>query len=90
MSMPNLKINVLYFGELRETVNTAKESLTLSNNAQTVSSLIEHLCQRGDPWHSALTSSEPLRIAVNQEMGNMQTTLSDGAEVAFFRPVTGG
>lgn len=90
MTAQSLKIDVLYFGELRETVSTAKESLTLTREHRTVSNLLEYLCKRGEPWRSALNSPEPLRIAVNQEMGDAQTALSDGAEVAFFRPVTGG
>ena len=85
-----MRIEILYFGELRETVNIAREMIALTSSHTTVASLIDYLSQRGEPWQSALTSSEPLRIAVNQEMGDKQSKLSDGAEVAFFRPVTGG
>ena len=35
-------------------------------------------------------SSRPVRAAVNQTMATESAVLSDGAEVAFFPPVTGG
>ena len=84
-----MKIRVLYFGELRETIGTASESMTLTGEA-TVEHLIHTLAMRGDPWLGALDSSQPLRVAVNQEMMPAETSLSEGCEVAFFRPVTGG
>jgi sulfur-carrier protein len=84
-----MKVRVLYFGELRETVGKADELVTVGNDA-TVAGLINELVARGQPWQTALTSTEPLRVAVNQEMANLQTVLCLNAEVALFRPVTGG
>lgn len=84
-----MKISVLYFGELRESVDTAEEATEVVSGS-TVSDLIEHLKTRGEPWQSALTSPDPLRVAVNQDMASVTTVLTEGAEVALFRPVTGG
>jgi len=84
-----VKVHVLYFGELRESVQTAQESTELAVGA-TVTDLIDLLKKRGDPWQSALTSPDPLRVAVNQDMASLGTVLSEAAEVALFRPVTGG
>jgi molybdopterin synthase sulfur carrier subunit len=85
-----MKVNVLFFGELRETLGTAAQTVEVTASAVTVTTLIDTLSAQGQPWQSALTSPEPLRIAVNQEMAHAQTPLADGAEVALFRPVTGG
>jgi molybdopterin synthase sulfur carrier subunit len=84
-----MKVRVLYFGELRETVGKADELVAVGNDA-TVAGLIDELVARGQPWQTALTSTEPLRVAVNQEMASLQTALCLDAEVALFRPVTGG
>lgn len=84
-----MKVQVLFFGELRETVGTASDVVELADGAN-VAGLIDELAARGEPWASALTSSDPLRVAVNQEMANTKTVLPDGAEIALFRPVTGG
>jgi molybdopterin converting factor subunit 1 len=85
-----MKVQVLYFGELRETVGVASEVVALDLPAATVTALLHALMSRGEPWGDALSSSEPLRVAVDQEMATLRTELSDGAEVALFRPVTGG
>lgn len=84
-----MKINVLYFGELRESVDTAEQAIELASGS-TVTDLIEYLKTRGEPWQSALTSPDPLRVAVNKDMASVATVLTEGAEVALFRPVTGG
>lgn len=84
-----MKVQVLFFGELRETVGTASESVDVIAGVS-VSDLIDQLAARGEPWQSALRTSDPLRVAVNQEMAALKTPLTDGAEVALFRPVTGG
>lgn len=84
-----MNIKVLYFGELRESVDTAQETADVTEGS-TVGDLIDQLKRRGDPWLSALTSPDPLRVAVNQEMAAQETMLTEGAEVALFRPVTGG
>lgn len=85
----NKTVNVLYFARIREAVETEKESLEISAETQTVGDLLNLLVSRGEPWVSALSSSQ-LLIAVNQEMTNVNTTIADGDEVAFFPPVTGG
>jgi molybdopterin converting factor subunit 1 len=85
-----MKIQVLYFGELREAVNTHIETVEIDQEMPRVVHLIDYLAVRGEPWQSALKSPDPLRVAVNQEMGGLDTLLIDGAEVALFRPVTGG
>lgn len=85
-----MRLHVLYFGELRETLGAASEYVDVDLSTTKVIELLDTLVSRGDPWRSALTSPDPLRVAVNQEMANLQTQLTDGAEVALFRPVTGG
>lgn len=85
-----MKVKVLYFGELREQVGTHEETVTVSSSAATVADLMAELIARGPTWALAMQSTEPLRIAVDQEMANLNATLRPNAEVAFFRPVTGG
>ena len=84
-----MKIKVLYFGELRELVKTAQETVELAEGSS-VGDLVHMLQSRPDPWQGALNAPDPLRIAVNQEMAQANTMLSTNAEVALFRPVTGG
>ena len=85
-----MPVTILYFGELREQINLSSETIDISMDSLTVDSLLSRLIAKGDPWSSALTSDEPLRIAINQEMAGHDAIVPANAEVAFFRPVTGG
>ena len=49
-----------------------------------------HLRARGGVWADALADGRALRMAFNQELANADTVVTDGGEVAFFPPVTGG
>jgi sulfur-carrier protein len=48
------------------------------------------LLARGGRHAEALARGRAVRCALNQAMGDEAMTIPDGAEVAFFPPVTGG
>lgn len=83
-------ITILYFARLRETLGTDREQLSLPLEVATVGQLAAWLRARGCAWESELAPEKPVRVAVNQEMAGPDTLVPDGAEVAFFPPVTGG
>ncbi|QHM70351.1 molybdopterin synthase sulfur carrier subunit [Mixta intestinalis] len=80
-------INVLFFAQVRELVDTS--SLTLAAEYATVEDLRVALAARGDRWALALNAGK-LLASVNQTLVSLQHPLQDGDEVAFFPPVTGG
>lgn len=81
-------VRVLFFAGLREALGSS-ESLAWSPAIATAGALREHLAARGGAWEM-LTTTRNLRVAVNQTMGSSDSAVSDGDEVAFFPPVTGG
>jgi molybdopterin synthase sulfur carrier subunit len=83
-------ITVLYFARLRESLGTDREQLAPPPGVATVGQLADWLRDRGGNWTTELAADKPVRVAVNQEMAGPDTLLPDGAEVAFFPPVTGG
>jgi sulfur-carrier protein len=85
-----MKITVLYFASLREAVGINRESIDLPATVTTIATLIEFLAQRGSQWRAALQLSKGLKCALNQEVVALDTLVADGAEIAFFPPVTGG
>jgi molybdopterin synthase sulfur carrier subunit len=85
-----VKVDVLYFASLREAVGCSRETLALPDDVATAGGLREHLRGRGGAWRDALADGRSLRVAVDQTMAGPDTPLRDGAEVAFFPPVTGG
>lgn len=84
-----MSVTVKFFASVREALGTASEVLELPAGVSTVGALRAHLAARGDVWQQALGSTA-LRMACNQVMCDADAAVSDGAEVAFFPPVTGG
>lgn len=80
-------IKVLFFAQVRELVNT--DELSLPCDSATAEDLRAALCERGERWALALESGK-LLCAVNQSFVPLSQPLTDGDEVAFFPPVTGG
>ena len=82
-------VTVKFFASVREAVGVSSETLELPAGVGTVGALRSHLAARGELWRQAL-GNPALRMAHNQQMCGADTAVGDGAEVAFFPPVTGG
>ena len=85
-----MKITLRFFASVREQLGTSQETLTLPAGVDTVGAVRRLLQGRGGVWASALGEDKSLRMAVNHGMCEPDTSIADGAEVAFFPPVTGG
>lgn len=85
-----MKIDVLYFAALRERVGSGRETLDVPAEVTTVARLRSWLTTRGEPWAGAFAETRRVRASVDQTMATDDTPLAEGAEVAFFPPVTGG
>ena len=83
-----LTITVRYFASIREAVGQGQE--TLRTTAATLGALRDELIARGQPWADCLARGRAVRMALDQTMAQEATPLADGAEAAFFPPVTGG
>lgn len=83
-------ISVRFFASLRETLGTPEHELAKTSEITSVADVVEALVRvNGEQWREALLKGQTL-VAVNQGMADFATELSDGDEVAFFPPVTGG
>jgi sulfur-carrier protein len=85
-----LKLSVLYFARLRDAIGRSREDVEVPADVTTVGELRAWLTQRGSPWSGAFVEVRPIRAAMDQAMVADATRLREGAEVAFFPPVTGG
>ncbi len=85
-----MKLNVLYFASLRETLGVSREELEFPVEVATVAQARDWLRQRGGVWASTLDNGKNVRAALNQRMAGAETALVEGGELAFFPPVTGG
>lgn len=85
-----MKLELRFFASLREALGVSQESITIPVTVKTIAELRAHLIERGNPWAEVLANGKVLRCALNQHMVDAGTPLQEGAEVAFFPPVTGG
>lgn len=83
-------MKLLYFAWLRERIGTAEEELPLPAGVATVGALMAHLAARSPAHAEALDPAKGVRCAVNLDFAGPGDAVSEGDEVAFFPPVTGG
>ena len=83
-----MKITVRYFASVRETIGQGSEQIDTA--AASLAALRDELIARGPTYAEALARGKSVRMALNQVMSDESAALTDGCEVAFFPPVTGG
>jgi molybdopterin synthase sulfur carrier subunit len=83
-------LKVLFFARVREQLGCASLELPWPETGLDLDGLQEQLsCERGAQWREVLGQDNMIR-AVNQSVAAGNSALSDGDEIAFFPPVTGG
>jgi molybdopterin synthase sulfur carrier subunit len=83
-----MKLTVRYFASVREAIGHGSESL--ETQATTLGALRDELLARGGAYAESLARGRAVRMALDQVMSGEDAALSQGCEVAFFPPVTGG
>lgn len=79
-----MTIQLHYFALLQDQRGLAQE--TVETQAESVADLYAEL----KDLHGFTLSQSALRVSVNEEFANWDTSLSDGDEVVFIPPVSGG
>jgi len=85
-----MKLELRFFASLREALSCDAESVDVPAEVATVGALRDWLAGRGDTWARALGAGKSVRAAIDLDMVGADAPLHEGAEVAFFPPVTGG
>ncbi|MFZ4379774.1 MAG: molybdopterin converting factor subunit 1 [Polynucleobacter sp.] len=85
-----MKLELKFFASLREALKVSEEDLSVPDSVKTIAQLRLYLAERGGAWADVLAEGKVLRCALNHHMVDANTPLQEGAEVAFFPPVTGG
>ena len=83
-----MKVTVKYFASIRETIGAGSEQRDTA--AATLGQLRDELIALGGAHAESLARGKAVRLALCQVMCDESAVLTDGAEVAFFPPVTGG
>jgi molybdopterin synthase sulfur carrier subunit len=83
-----MQVTVRYFASIREAIGTGNE--VVQTTAADLAGLRDQLMAQSAGHAIGLARGRSVRIAMNQVMCQETAVLVDGAEVAFFPPVTGG
>jgi molybdopterin synthase sulfur carrier subunit len=83
-----MKVHVKYFASIREALGSGAEMVETA--ATTIAGLRDELIARDGVYAEALARGKAVRIALDQTLAVESAPLAEGAEVAFFPPVTGG
>ena len=81
-------VNIKFFASIRESIGQGQE--VVDTQATTLPALRDELIARGGAYAECLARGKAVRMALNQVMALESSALPQGAEVAFFPPVTGG
>ncbi len=81
-------MQVLYFAWVRERIGIPREDV--DTNAATVADLVAELRAREDRYDLAFSDMKSIRVALDQELSDLDAPLAGVREVAFFPPMTGG
>lgn len=83
-----MQLDILYFAWIRERIGVPRERI--ETQAATIRDLIEQL-RAMDDWHAAaLADLSAVRVALDQELSDLDSPIAGVREVAFFPPMTGG
>ena len=83
-----MKVTVRFFSSLREQLGVSVYPLETAST--TVSQLRTELMNTNSLFSEVLSSGKAIRMALNHEVCDDTALLSEGCELAFFPPVTGG
>lgn len=83
-----MRVKLKYFASIREAIGQGME--LHETQARTLGDLRNELIALGGAHASSLARTQAVRLALNQVMADERALLAEGAEVAFFPPVTGG
>ncbi|MBC3870033.1 molybdopterin converting factor subunit 1 [Undibacterium oligocarboniphilum] len=85
-----MKIQLRFFASVREKLGVSEETAELPSDVKTVGDVRTWLCARGGLWAEVLAEDRALRTAYQHVMCDAAEVVTEGSEVAFFPPVTGG
>ncbi len=81
-------MDVLYFAWVRERIGVPRERI--ETEATTVRELVAELRAREARYDAAFADMNAVRVALDQELAELDAPIAGVREVAFFPPMTGG
>ncbi len=83
-------MQLLYFGWVRAKIGVGGENIDPPDGVIDVRTLVSWLQKRGGGYAEALADLSVVKVAVNQQLADLDAAVGKGDEVALFPPMTGG
>jgi molybdopterin synthase sulfur carrier subunit len=83
-------VKLLYFAWVRERIGTPEETIEPPKGVDTVNDLLGWLRTRGEAYDQALAEPAAIRVALDHDHADHDTSIIGVREVALFPPMTGG
>ena len=80
-----MSVKILFFGRLAESVGIRQTEISIEGSDTSITAIQQQLINE----HPSLDDPS-IRVALNQRLVNGDLKVSDGDELAFFPPVSGG
>ena len=77
-----MKIEIVYFGKPRESLNISQETVDVPEESLTLAGLLAWLNLRGETWAQEM-NEDRVRCAVNQEFAGLARPLNENDEIAI-------
>ena len=85
-----MKVSIRFFASLKEALKKDQIELEIPDSIKTIGDLKGFLSKQDAISTEVFGEHLNIRAAQDLEMVSMDTAIRDGAEIAFFPPVTGG
>jgi molybdopterin synthase sulfur carrier subunit len=83
-----MRVTILYFAWVRERIGQSQEQV--ETGAATVTELVDELRARSDRHALAFSDLAAIRVAIDQDLADLDAPITGAREIAFFPPMTGG
>ena len=83
-------MKLLYFAWIRTNLGVSEELLDVPSEIKDVEGLLHWLINRGESYKTVFSDLSLIHVSVNQEYVDLDNAITQGDEIAFFPPVTGG
>lgn len=81
---------IRYFAWIRERLNRDDQQLELPDDVKTVQDVLQHLRTSDEDFAATVPPETTIRVALDDELVELDTPLGEAKEMSIFPPMTGG